>query len=357
MKAENLLEAVDNIDESMLEETALLRVKRKRTIIPIIAAVSAACILLIILPLIKSSAPELKKLRISENAGYGCEDVNVFSTDEILSANPWRENDYIESLPVYENPYAYERETDIGKIKAAVISAAERFGISTENLSVTQSGGAAFVKLTDGDYTVECDDAMTPRVAKRISLPEEFSNADFSDPALLESIGKYIVEKYADFIGGNGVSGIEGGEYDIYGGQDYSLVFFGKGNSPQDSILNYSFSCVRFGVDESGSPVLTKATKIGVKGIGEYPIISLSEAFELLENGKYITDSSEQKYPGKGLTDKYELVYRQNVSDEYFMPYYRFYAEISTVPESGMKTYGVYYVPAVKGEYIEYMPQ
>ena len=39
------------------------------------------------------------------------------------------------------------------------------------------------------------------------------------------------------------------------------------------------------------------------------------------------------------------------------MPYYRFYVELPDMErENGLKTYGAYYVPAVKGEYISNMP-
>jgi hypothetical protein len=54
---------------------------------------------------------------------------------------------------------------------------------------------------------------------------------------------------------------------------------------------------------------------------------------------------------------KVELVYRTGGTEQYFMPYYRFYVELPDMErENGLKTYGAYYVPAVEGEYISNMP-
>ena len=64
------------------------------------------------------------------------------------------------------------------------------------------------------------------------------------------------------------------------------------------------------------------------------------------------TISSEQVH-------KCELVYLMSTLNEYFMPYYKFYVRIKddetpVVNENGemLKHYGVFYVPAVREEYI-----
>jgi len=39
------------------------------------------------------------------------------------------------------------------------------------------------------------------------------------------------------------------------------------------------------------------------------------------------------------------------------MPYYKFLVEMPTMElENGLKTFGAFYVPAVKGEFLENMP-
>lgn len=58
---------------------------------------------------------------------------------------------------------------------------------------------------------------------------------------------------------------------------------------------------------------------------------------------------------------KVELIYHNSNLSEISVPYYRFYVEIENegnIAEElpGIKTYGTYYVPAVKREYISDMP-
>ena len=54
---------------------------------------------------------------------------------------------------------------------------------------------------------------------------------------------------------------------------------------------------------------------------------------------------------------KVELVYRTGEREGYFLPYYRFYLELPSMEEEdGLKTYGAFYVPAVRPEYLEGVP-
>lgn len=59
---------------------------------------------------------------------------------------------------------------------------------------------------------------------------------------------------------------------------------------------------------------------------------------------------------GTNYIAKVELIYRTGASEQYYMPYYRFYVEIPELEEDGLKTYGAYYVPAIESQYITNMP-
>jgi len=90
--------------------------------------------------------------------------------------------------------------------------------------------------------------------------------------------------------------------------------------------------------------------------LGDYPIISVKEATKLPVNEKYQT-SVPYEFPGKKYIGKVELIYRTGSSEEYLLPYYRFYAELTNEElANGLKTYGAYYVPAVEEAYIKNMP-
>jgi len=90
--------------------------------------------------------------------------------------------------------------------------------------------------------------------------------------------------------------------------------------------------------------------------IGDYPIITAEEARTLLLEKHYITTVPEE-LPEEEYIAHVELVYRTSSRDTIFMPYYKFLVEMPTMQrENGLKTFGVFYVPAVNSEFLENMP-
>ena len=148
-----------------------------------------------------------------------------------------------------------------------------------------------------------------------------------------------------------------GGDYDIYGRQLYRLEFFEGAGSDLDQILHYNFTPVAFYCDDAGGLFLVRIWQPDLsQKMGDYPIITASQARELLLEGHYIT-TVPYEMPGREYIRKVELVYRTGTQKEYYMPYYRFYAELPQEKrENGLNTYGAYYVPAVSGEYLIGMP-
>lgn len=61
--------------------------------------------------------------------------------------------------------------------------------------------------------------------------------------------------------------------------------------------------------------------------------------------------------PGEEYIARVELAYRTGRFEEILLPYYRFYVLLPEIEDNnGLKTYGVYYVPAITDEYIANMP-
>ena len=134
----------------------------------------------------------------------------------------------------------------------------------------------------------------------------------------------------------------------------------------EEQILNYNFDKIEFSPNGEGKlwvirygTVLESAEKID-----DYPIISWEMAQELLLRGDYITtvpkEYLEDDIVKKEFIAKVELVYRIASYDEVYMPYYRFYVELTerkapNVAE-GLKCFGAFYVPAVSGEYLTNFP-
>ena len=84
----------------------------------------------------------------------------------------------------------------------------------------------------------------------------------------------------------------------------------------------------------------------------------------MLLEGAYLSSVWEMDLAGGAVSveiiGKEELVYRIGSAEETFLPYYRFYLEMSgkgmTWLQEGEKCYGVFYVPAVHPAYLEGLP-
>ena len=88
--------------------------------------------------------------------------------------------------------------------------------------------------------------------------------------------------------------------------------------------------------------------------MGDYPIISVDEARSILLGGGELPGTLET-LRGEDIVGV-ELLYRINEYDEYFVPYYCFYSEVSealgdVIPE-GDRAYTWHYVPAVDPQYL-----
>ena len=166
----------------------------------------------------------------------------------------------------------------------------------------------------------------------------------------------YLKDKYSAYLDmKNPTADISMGDYDVYGRRKFSLSFYDADSDIKKSIENYNFSRVSFYMSEEGVLHISKSVS-GKELLGNYPIISLEEATGLLEQGKYAT-SVGVDFLGVQAVKKAELVYFVSSTSEYFIPYYKFYAEIEhdgTITQylPRIKSYGAYYVPAIDSKYI-----
>ena len=169
---------------------------------------------------------------------------------------------------------------------------------------------------------------------------------------------KYLFSKYGAF------SGIKSPGYNLFAhytyagdfGRLYTTVFKNKGSLKQ-RILNYHFNNLSFSATDLGglSGISRKKFDLSQK-IGDYPIITAAKARKLLLKRHYITSVPEE-LPGEEYIARVTLVYRTSRWDKVIMPYYKFFVEIpSGQMENGLKTFGTFYVPAVKSEYLENIP-
>lgn len=398
MRGEELLYRLEEIDPDYLnaaEKAHGYRVSRWLAL-----GAAAACLALLgyagvrlLLPGSEpaENQPALPLLSVAENfgGGMGFEGYMAYDISELVSANPWQEDMNLTSLPVYRNPVTYDETYHLpsgaafDKMEALLRQTAGRLGL--EDLVITDDSpdeetraqiqskmeGAGLTVPEEffdptrllaqaGDTELQVDLHLTAEISFEPArpLPQEYSFTHYSTYKEIEAAAEYLRTQYGELLGMEEPRlNLYGGDYDIYGRQLYRLEFFEGAGSDLDQILHYNFTPVAFYCDDAGGLFLVRIWQPDLsQKMGDYPIITADQARELLLEGHYIT-TVPYEMPGREYIRKVELVYRTGTQEEYYMPYYRFYAELPQEKrENGLNTYGAYYVPAVSGEYLTGMP-
>lgn len=199
----------------------------------------------------------------------------------------------------------------------------------------------------EGYYSIE---------AGGIEFPKEYNFALGVSAKEEERTGRYLLEKFSGLIDMKEPVFVKGSEYD-YGELPYA-EFYEKGETDAESIANQNIKRVAFYGTEDGRLKIIRIWEEyrHCEKLGDYPISNLEQATELLRNGSYYTNSPYE-LTGKEEIGFVELTYWSGYKQSCAMPFYCFYVKL---PEEeyynehfGEGEYGFYYVPAVRGEYLE----
>lgn len=401
MKSERILNAMGNIDDELVEAAQPQARAKKRGWIKWAAA--AACLAAALIGGFalygRTPAPDTSNLPVlditaKEGANaFGFEGYMAYDISELTNANPWRENMDLKTLPVFRNPVDYDRagapvspvsEEVMEAMKTRLLEAAERLGLAnvqvTDNApsqeeidAVTEKFASVGEKVPEGCFepteavaeqdgvklSVGADLAVRIDFDPTIALPEGYSFDYSATYEELEEAGEYLLEQYRGLLDMEKPQvSVPGGDYTYDGQQLFGGVeFFDAAGDRTQQILNYNFNTARFSCNDAGELWLVRLNRPDLsQKVGDYPIISVKEARELLCAGNYTTTVPEE-FPGEAHIAKVELIYRDSRYDQYFMPWYRFYVEVpDMVRDNGLKTFGAYYVPAVSGEFLTGMP-
>ncbi len=308
----------------------------------------------------------------------GFEGYMAYSVDELENGNPWRGIPAdTEALPVYENllysehadPVLYETEEEL---RGAAETAAERLGMTVLSLEVRTMGeirGTEYTERPTG-ASAECEGdfgAATVYVSNAGMIRTQFSDplpfgSEEEKSAAMDILSAYL--GYRDAVIA------ESGDRNIYGVRSRQYRVYEDSSDPVQKLLNYSIAVSRLYETDDGAGLGTVWKYPGIdvlKFLGDYPVIGEDEARAMLLNGEYLTTVPADTLPDSGLTedriDRVELVYRTGPRDKYIEPYFRFLVRLREgfprdLPESaaGLKHWGIYYVPAVRTEYLAEIP-
>lgn len=401
MKSERILNAMGNIDDELVEAAQPPARAEKRGWVKWTAA--AACLAVVLIGGFalygRTPAPDTTELPVldltpKEGANaFGFEGYMAYDISELSDANPWAERMDLKNLPVFRNPVDYDRagapaspvsEETMEAMKTRLLEAAERLGLEnvqvTDNApsqeevdAVTEKFASVGEEVPEGYFeptevvaeqdgvklAVGADLAVRIDFDPTIALPEGYSFDYSATCEEMEKAGAYLLEQYRNLLDMEKPQVyVPGGDYTYDGQQMFGGVecFDAAGDKVQQ-IINYNFNTALFSCNDGGGLWLVRLNRPDLsRKVGDYPIISVKEARELLCAGHYTTTVPEA-FPGEGHIAKVELIYRDSHYDEYFMPWYRFYVEVPDMArDNGLKTFGAYYVPAVSGEFLTGMP-
>lgn len=401
MKKENLSDALNHINDDIINETANTRkLNKKHKSKRIIKSCIAACVVIAIsitaltlFPKQKTNLPPQQDNNIADDVqlptltidtitaggdGMGFEGLMAYDISELTNANPWYEGCDIDTLPVYSNALTFNESyeptnTNYDKMYEMLYDIAKQLNLDTDKIEAIQHDNEyhnpfPYLSFEDNGISITIQANLTALIDfnPAISLPGNYNFNAYATYKEMQDVAHYFKDEYKDVIGyKNPQENIFHGDYswldDDSVKQTYNIQFYDKTDDIKQDILNYNFYQIGFHSDYKNEgklkTVIIYKPDLSQK-IGDYPIVSVDGAKQLLANGNYITNVPHE-FRGLEYIKKTELIYRISYREKTYIPYYRFYVEL---PENefatpqGLKHYGFYYVPAVEGKYIENMP-
>lgn len=417
-KAERLLNALNDISDDMIIAAQPGKTPHKRTAALWVKIGSSAAAVIAVggiamgVMLSRSSSGERGTLTADENlpkitaelskGAMGFEGIMVPDISEYASSNPWKAEQEITAMPVYKNRVAkdfgssiitdVDYQTVVDELKALLIENAARLGVTVAEADITDNGypeedwekiaqsyeaatrtpvpkgyfiPSRFEAVTD-DFTITTDSdyVTTIEFTNPREVPVDMHSTEYD--TVLQA-AEYLKTEYSELIGMKEPTiAINGGDYSYSGSRSwFEIAFYDAAGTVEQDIENYFMNYVRFYANDSGKLHLIRIFRYDLAGelIGNYPLLTAEQAEEMLKNGEFATSVPVSEDYKPESCARAELVYRTGITDKYYIPYYKFWVDVTDeisaggfIPGEVSTTYGAFYVPAVLPEYIEDMP-
>lgn len=341
-----------------------------------------------------AALPEFS-LKEANGAGFGMEAVMVREESELVpTAWPVSSGETPASLPVYENARpadatgarAYTEE----ELCTLARQTAQALGLAVESVEVSpteeqrqatlerfEEAGllpseedtpeAAAEKQAQLDYNLAPDSAAAVCTngavvtasrtgTVRVELAEGFDAAPYTQDAQAYAAAvQRLADEYGAAFGMQAPQAAVQADYTVEGNVHLTNFVWDAAASPAQQLLFASCGRLSFSAGESGT-IFYEPPQLG-EALGEYPLLSQSEAQALLLQGQCLAGAP---YAVQSEADiaAVQLCYREG--SEVYAPWYRFWVKLPEEAQQncapGCTVYGAYYVPAVRGEYIAGAP-
>ena len=341
-----------------------------------------------------AALPEFS-LKEANGAGFGMEAVMVREESELVpTAWPVNSGETPASLPVYENArpadatgaraYTQEELSAIAQQTAAALgfevervelspteaqrqATMERFEAAGLLPSEEDAPEVAAEKQAQLDYNLAPDSAAAVCTngavvtasrtgTVRVELAEGFDAAPYTQDAQAYAAAvQRLADEYGAAFGMQAPQAAVQADYTVEGNVHLTNCVWDAAASPAQQLLFASCGRLSFSAGESGA-ILYEQPQPG-RALGEYALISESEAQALLLQGQCLTGAP---YAVESEADiaAVELCYREG--SEVYAPWYRFWVKLPEEEQQncaeGCTAYGAYYVPAVSGQFAADLP-
>lgn len=269
--------------------------------------------------------------------------------DTLLTGNPMDLEALPETLPVYRTA---DTAADWDAMEETLWAAADFLGVTGETARndegiELQNYEEAHI-FVDRNQSVEID-----LYAEELRNLPEGCGSDSLETA--QAAADYFLETYGEqFDMTEPKAVVTGGYWRLTpSSQRYNVVTYDVAGDAVDQLVQFSLSQTVFCLDPEGVYYIEINRHTLGEKCGDYPILTPQEAEALLQQGYGVTAVPETAREETPEIASAELIYLAPEEAGFYIPYYRFLVPLPENEESGaLKEYGIYYIPAVRPEYI-----
>ncbi len=372
MNAEAIISSMSFLDDDLLLEAEIRRNKKEKKNIFLKPAIAiAACLALVAVSVLgynSLSNPKLTKLSVQfSDYSMGYEGEFLDNIEEYESG--YTVNHRFITMPVYTDNCHDEKGTPgaltESQLEERLQKTSELTGISIDTKTKSYAndlyGGYEndFVynittESESGSIIVNAAGGVTAVFSKPHRVDYDF------DPSEKENREK-IIEHYSDifspfiseFINFKSPDFITSREMLADCSYIYIYRAYDSSGNKKDDVMRSSLQYAEFRIDDSGNlySIHICDSLISSEKIGDYPVKSESDAKKELLEGDYFSNVPYE-IKGENFIVKSELIYKSD--GEFFIPCYKFLVELPDAPQNAKyKSYGIFYVCAVKEDYIK----
>ncbi len=392
-----LLDAIGDVDETLIPgltpQRKQKRIRKSAVLGGICAAAVIACVLLI--PKTRTASPYDALPQTDHTHSFqgtekipadvlygdmGFEGLMAYDISELDTPNPWNADLNLSALPVYRN-LAYTEERipvylskqqmqEIADNTAALLNAVIK---DMEITYVKDFVQCKSEELLNSVYSIEAVCSNDTRITvygngqiqitfDQYKLPSDY-HFSYSNTTKEEAMDlmQYLTGKFDRLLDSDDTVCYSVADRTYEGNEIRSYFAYAQSDDIILNILNYNLGYTSFAPDDNGNLMCIRLNHplCAAEYLGDYPILTVQEGTALLLDGNYHSSvPADYLRNGKIAKEdiaKTELVYR-NGRDAYFLPYYKYYISLDTSAfqmADDLKNYGIFYVPAIKPEYLE----